>query len=212
MGLRKITLATGEIYHIYNRCSKGDIFTHKQEVKTFLAAVWYYLQITPPVKFSIYKKQPDNYRLSLKKTLVDIYAYCLMPNHFHFILKQNTDKGIQFFMQRLSGSYSHYYNLRNNKRGMLFDSFFKAKRIENQEQLTHLSRYIHLNPVTSFLVEDPIYYEYSSYQNYLGLKNNQYLSSLPVMANFTPDSYKLFVLDRKDYQRELATIKHLSFE
>ena len=212
MPARKIVLATGETYHIFNKSFRGDIFTDKKEYKLFLLAMKFYMQLDPPVKFSIYRQLKDQYRINTKNKLVNLIAYCLMPNHFHFILRQEESDGIKYFVQRLCNSYSHYFNIKHQRKGSLFDFKFKAVRIETQEQLIHLSRYIHLNPVTSYIVEDPSEYEYSSYNLYLAKKQSSWIDPSVIMSNFSSLDYKKFVADQKDYQRELSKTKHLLFD
>lgn len=172
----------------------------------------YYLQPNPPTRFSIYKKQKSKFPLSLKKKLVKIVSFCFMPNHLHFALRQEMDNGIRQFMQRLLNSYAHYYNLKYQARGHVFEGNFKAVHIETEEQLIHLSRYIHLNPVTAFLIENPEKFPYSSYKIYLNQVKDEIIDPSPVMENFNPRSYREFILDQKDYQRKLDEIKHLVLE
>lgn len=213
MPARKTILATGETYHIFNRSIRQlPIFTDKREYKIFLMATRYYLQPKPPVRLSVYRQQKNKYEVDLSYKLVNIVAFCLMPDHYHFILTQNIKDGIRKFIHRLSDSYSHYFNKRRNQKGSIFEGKFKAVRVKSQEQLIHLSRYIHLNPVTNYLVEDPIKYEHSSYRNYLAKIELDFVDPSNVMIDFkTPAQYKKFVLDQKDYQRELKNIKHLIF-
>lgn len=211
---RKVILATGETYHIFNRSLRqAPLFTNKREFDLFLMATKYYLQMDPPVKFSLFRQQPNKYELDFSKTLVKVIAYCLMPDHFHFMVTQLEDEGIKAFIHKLATSYSHYFNLKHNQKGSVFESKFKAVRVESQEQLVHLSRYIHLNPVTSFLIEDPENYDYSSYKIYLNKTVSDLVDLSDVMVDFrSPKIYKEFVLSQKDYQRELKRIKHLVFE
>ena len=214
MPARKVILATGETYHIFNRSIRQTpLFTNKKEFKIFLKATRYYLQRKPPVKFCFYRLQPNTYKLDFSKPLVKLINYCLMPDHFHFCLTQLVEDGIRKFIHRLATSYSHYFNIKYKQKGPVFESKFKAVRVESQEQLIHLSRYIHLNPVTSFLVEDPEDYEFSSYKIYLGKETSDFVDSSLVMGDFRlTENYKQFVLDQKDYQRELNKIKHLTLE
>ena len=132
-----------------------------------------------------------------------------MPNHFHFTLRQESTKGIQKFMQKILNSFSHYYKLKNNLKGPLFESTFKSVYIESNEQLLHLSRYHHLNPVTAYLVEQPEDYEYSSYRQYME-KNYSLIDPSIVLNQFrSKQEYIKFVINRKDYQRDFDKIKHL---
>ena len=214
MATRKVILATGEIYHIFNRSTHGiPIFKSKRAIDNFLEAARFYLSSTPPVKFSVYRKGKYNNLPDLSRPLVKIIAYCLMPNHFHFILLQSRDSGIKIYLQKLIGSYSHYFNLKKEQKGPLFESRFKAVRVETEEQLLHLSRYIHLNPVTAYLSENPAGYSYSSFPAYLGEESFLPIETSMILSCFSSaKKYQEFVLARKEYQRELDKIKHLLLE
>ena len=210
---RQGILATGETYHVFNRGLRHEpIFTEKREFHLFLDAAFFYLQTEPSIKFSYYWQQPNKYDLHLDKKLVDIHAYTIMPNHFHFLLTQREEEGIRKFIHRLSSSYSKYFNIKHNQKGPVFEARFKTVRVESQEQLVHLSRYIHLNPVTAFLVESPEDYEFSSYRDYIGLEKNSFLDPTLVLNSFSAGSYRDFVMDQKDYQRELKRIVSLTLE
>jgi putative transposase len=210
---RKSGFLNDYAYHIYNRSiGKIPIFQGYREKALFLDSINYYLQENPPMKFSVYRKSTKTASLD-KKMIVSIINYCIMPTHFHFTLKQNIENGIPKFIQRISNSFAHYFNLKFRRHGHLFEDRFKSVLVEDDEQLLHLSRYIHLNPVTDRLVENPEDYEYSSFNSYLGRKNSDIINSAIVMENFASyNDYRKFVLDQKDYQRNLALIKHLSLE
>lgn len=214
MPYRKITLAVGETYHIFNHSLHDiPIFKGEREINNFLKAMEFYLASAPPVKFSIYRQSKESHLIDLSDSLVKIVAYCLMPTHFHFVLFQNKDKGIKTYLQKLTNSYSHYFNFKNKRKGSLFESPFKAVRVETEEQLLHLSRYVHLNPVTAYLVEHPKDYLYSSFPTYLGEKHPLPIETSTVLSSFSsPRDYEKFVLAQKDYQRKLEEIKHLLLE
>lgn len=213
MGHRRTILASGEIYHIFNRSVRTiPIFKTKWDYQLFFEAIEYYLQANPPIRFSIYRSHKNKYSIDFKKRTVTIINFCLMPTHFHFTLKQEMDNGIRQFIQRLSNSYAHYFNLKSQTKGPVFEGNFKAVRVETDEQLFHLSRYIHLNPVTSYLVEKPEFYLYSSYLTYIGKEKLTFVNPTLIMSNISKESYKKFVLDQKDYQRELDRIRHLLLE
>ena len=135
-----------------------------------------------------------------------------MPNHFHFLLKQTAEEGIAKFMSNFQNSYTRYFNTRHNRVGPLFQGPFRAVRVETDEQLLHLSRYIHLNPYSSFVVKnikDLEEYQWSSFKEYLG-KEKGFCQKEIVMSFFkNPQDYRKFVFDQADYQRELQKIKHL---
>ena len=215
MAIRKTILATGEVYHILNRSvQKLPIFQGKRECNFFLGAMEYYLQVEPPVKLSLYKTNKDKFNIKKDDNfLVSVIAYCLMPNHFHLILKQLAEEGIKKYIQRSTNSFAHYYSKKHESSGHLFEGNFKAVRISSDEQLWHLSRYLHLNPVSGYLVENPKDYPFSSYGIYLGEKKSNFVDPSLVMENFSsPGKYKSFVEDRKDYQRVLEEIKRLTLE
>ncbi len=214
MGLRKVILATHEIYHVFNHSVAGiPIFKGERECRLFLEAMRFYLQSNPPTRFSLYRYNKERFYIKLDSRLVTIISFCLMPNHFHFILRQEADNGIKQFIQKLTNSFAHYYILKYKKRGHVFEGNFKAVWIETDEQLIHLSRYIHLNPVTSYLVKRPEDYLYTSYRNYLTKEPSDFVNPLPVLSLFSsPKSYQRFVRDQIDYQKKLAEIKHLLLE
>lgn len=214
MPLRKVILATGEIYHIFNRSIHGTpVFDNKRAINNFLETARFYLSSTPLVKFSVYRKSKNSHPPDLSKPLVKIIAYCLMPNHFHFILLQNRDYGIKIYLQKLINSYSHYFNLKNEQKGPLFEGPFRAVRVETKEQLLHLSRYVHLNPVTAYLSETPADYLYSSFRAYLGEDFPLPIETSMILSYFSSaKKYEEFILERKEYQRGLDKIKHLLLE
>lgn len=214
MALRKTLLATGEIYHVFNHSVAGiPIFKGARENNLFIESMRFYLQAKPPTKFSIYRQSRRTFPLNLKEKWATIINFCLMPNHFHLLLRQEKGDGIKNFLQRVLGSFAHYFSLKNKFRGHVFEGNFKAVRVENEEQLLHLSRYIHLNPVTAYLVENPEEYPYSSYKIYLGEESSDFVDPSPVLQNFSsPDKYREFLLDQRDHQRTLEKIKHLLLE
>jgi len=220
---RKLVFANNEIYHIFNRgVEKRPTFTDKRELNRALLTLDFYQCAKPPIKLSkflvISKDEQIKFFEKLKKDyekLVEIVCFCLMPNHFHFLLKQKMEKGISTFISNLTNSYTRYFNTKHDRIGPLFEGVFKAVRIESEEQLVHTSRYIHLNPVSSFLIkpEELKEYQWSSYPELLGLSDKN-LVTKDLILNFFPsiEVYKKFVLDQVDYARQLELIKHLTLE
>lgn len=221
MARRKYPIVTNQIYHIFNR-GVGDqlIFSDKRSYKRFLVAVRFYQFREPPMKLSTFLDLALDRRAELfekmarkGKHLVDIICFCLMPNHHHFLLKQLEDKGISRFISNVQNSYSKYFNTRNKRKGSLFQRPFKAVRIETNEQLLHVSRYIHLNPYSSFVVRTPEElktYAWSSLSDYLGKTNIDFLRKKVVFDNFEDlKQYQKFILNQADYQRTLDINKHL---
>jgi len=214
MPRRQVYFRVGEYYHIFNH-SVGEmpIFKGARECTFFLEAMRFYLQLKPQTKFSIFRNSPNSFPYTLENKVVSIIDYCLMPNHFHLTLRQETEDGIVHFIQKLSSSFAHYYSIKYKKRGHVFEDKFKSVHLENTEQLLHLSRYIHLNPVTAYIVQRPEDYPYSSYNAFIGLSEVDFIDTLPILENFpSVQKYKEFVTDQIDYQKVLDRIKHLIFE
>lgn len=222
---RKTIFVQDQAYHTFNRgVARSPIFFSTQHYARFLQLVDYYRFANTPTSFSQLMKIPVETRQQIINGLrkennlqVEILAFCLMPNHFHFLLKQIAEKGIINFMGNLQNSYVKYLNIREERVGPLFQSAFKAKRIETDEQLIHVSRYIHLNPSTDYLIEIEKLTEYlwSSLPSYLDSTSvyNSLIKS-DIIINFfkNKNAYKEFIFDRAHYQRELAKIKHLILE
>jgi putative transposase len=146
MGVRNLVFAEGEYYHVYNRgVEKRKIFLDKSDHKRFTRLL-YAANSTTEVHVSNYQG------ISLMEmprgdTIVDIGAWCLMPNHFHLLLKEKSEKGISLFMKKLLTGYSMYFNAKNHRRGKLFEGKFSAKHLDSDNYLKYQYTYIHLNPV-----------------------------------------------------------------
>lgn len=200
-------------YHIYNRgVEKRNIFSEGRDYQRFLKTTYYYQFTGKKPPFSkkhhlLYRKQD----FTKNPKSIEIVCYCLMPNHFHLLIQQNQlrDGGIHKFMQKVLNSYTKYFNTKNERIGPLLQGTFKAVPIESDEQLIHVSRYIHLNPIAANLTHDLASYPYSSYPDYIGLENDQYCNKKPIMDFFKgPQGYKEFVAGHSDYAKELEIMKH----
>lgn len=211
---RTTPLVNGEYYHIFNRGSeKRDIFTKPRDYSRFRQTLYYYQFLGPKPSFSKFSKSDLNsFKPNRSQKVVDILCYCLMPNHFHFLVKQLKDHGISTFISQLSNSYTKYFNTRYRRIGPLLQGAFKAVRIETDEQLVHASRYIHLNPVVSGLVKMPQHYDWSSYIGYTTQKPTICVVN-EVMGLFgTPQKYKEFVEAQIDYGTTLEILKHRAID
>ena len=152
---RNISIASDEFYHLYNRgTEKRDIFTIKADRERFLALL-YLCNTTEPVRIddiqksqgSTLRKTEALFEIERGETLIDICAYCLMPNHFHLLVREKEDQGISKFMQKLMTGYTMYFNKRHERSGALFQGKFKAAHADEERYLKYLISYIHLNPV-----------------------------------------------------------------
>lgn len=195
------------IYHVYNRgVEKRHIFTDKRDYKTFLYFLKQYL-IDPDDS----SKDTVNYkgRTFVRRSFADrirLLAYCLMPNHFHLIIQQKGRDDMSEFMKCLATSYSLYFNDRQDRVGGLFQGRYKAVLIENNEQLLHLSRYIHQNPLSN---KGPSFvklqeYDYSSFQDYIGARDTKWVKPEFVLGlvgndldsrHIKNELYKKFIID-----------------
>lgn len=201
-------LVTNEYYHIYNRGSdKRSIYTQPRDYARFQKTFYYYQFSGPKSKFS-QSTQSSLFKPLQNEKLVEILCFCLMPNHFHFLVKQLRENGISIFVSQLSNSYTRYFNVKYNRVGPLFQGAFKSVRIETEEQLIHVSRYIHLNPVVSGIAKRPEDYRWSSYSEYI-TQAPFFCSIEEVISLFKiSQKYKKFVEDQIDYARTLEFIKH----
>jgi len=220
---RTTVLANGEIYHIFSRgINRQPTFLNRYDYRRALLAIRLYQYLQPPVSLSqlLEASQEDRQKLfsAAAKTglSVTILAFCLMPNHFHFLLRQEADNGISKFMSNFQNSYTRYFNTRNQRDGALFSGRFKAIRVESEQQLEHLSRYIHLNPYSSYVVKTQqqlLKYPWSSLPEYLNLQTAIISQPKIILNSFSsPKEYRKFILNQADYQRHLEEIKHLFLE
>ena len=136
-----------------------------------------------------------------------------MPTHIHLVLKQLRDNGISLYASNILNAYARYFNTKHSRKGHLWSDRFKNVPVESDEQLLHLSRYIHLNPVSAGLVNDAEKWKYSSYAEYITPQLIAYpLCDFRDLINQSPKNYRVFVGDRAEYQRKLAKIKKLAIE
>ncbi|MEK7461350.1 MAG: transposase [Patescibacteria group bacterium] len=214
MPIRRYPLRTNYVYHVFNRgVAKQTVFHDDLDYLHFIEAIDYYRPRDQKIPLSIYRRNqtPGVKNQGFVETNVEILAFCLMPNHFHLMLRQTSENGISHFLANVTNSYTRSYNTRYSRIGPLFQGPFKAVWVETDEQLIHLSRYIHLNPVVAGLAQKPEAYHWSSYNAYLS-KSNEFRTicdPLLILALFTKqDKYQLFINNHLDYARSLETLKH----
>lgn len=189
---RKVILASGEYYHVFNRgVERRPIFFERENYAHFLRTARRYLFADSGDAQS----EPDatSVGLSDNSRPVSIVAYCLMPNHFHFLVYLRCDD----FSDRMSSfqkSYTQAINRARERVGPLFQGRFRAEHVDREEYLTHLSRYIHLNPVAANLVTRPADWEFSSYREFAGLRDGSLPEPRAVLQVFeSRDAYRSFV-------------------
>src|SRR3989344_3162645 len=211
MPYRKEALETNYFYHFFNRgVEKRDIYLEDKDYIRFLSLIKYYRILGPKIRFSLFNPQAH---LVGDSNIVEVVAYCLMPNHFHFILKQTQENGISRFISDLCNRYTSYFNVKYNRVGPLFQGNFKAILVDSEEYLLHLSRYIHLNPHSAYMINDPKLYQWSSIAEYLGSSNESLCRKEEVLSNFSvTNTYLNFVDDYRNYALNLESINHLLLE
>lgn len=187
-------------YHIYNRgVEKRIIFTDEQDYKTFLSFLKLYL--TKPKQQGRTLSLGDNTTIGVKRAPnnftdnITLFAYCLMPNHFHFMVKQQSEYAIASYMQSLMTKYTTYFNKRHHRVGGLFQGKYKAVRIENEYQYVYLTKYIHRNPLSLPKYKNssqPLSsYPYSSYPNYLKQFSQSWVNTDEILSRFSDTNHSL---------------------
>lgn len=172
--MRTESIIPHHYYHVYNRgVNKGPIYFSDENYHFF----------------------SDRLEKYFKINTAWIIAYCLMPNHFHLLVHPIIDNFGNQVMQPFSVSYTKAINKRYNRIGPLFQGPYQAKLIDKESYLLHLSRYIHLNPVSAGLVSQPDHWEYSSYRDYIGIRRDGITRPETITENFADTSeYVEFVL------------------
>lgn len=234
--MRKIIFANNEYYHIYNRgVDKRKIFLDRNDYIRFLHDLYEFNDQERATEFARISKHnvggSTSYIKTLhikkpRKKLVEIICFCQMPNHFHLILKQVVENGISRFMHKLGTGYTMAFNIKKERSGSLFQGRFKAIHIENETYLTHLSRYIHLNPVelkkpnwkkqgiknwkeiNQFLEN----YRWSSYLDYIGKKNFPSVTDRKLLLDIFENEkeYKKFI--KEWVSKDFTNIQDLTLE
>ncbi len=186
MPYRHDTFAPDQIYDIYNRGVDGiEIFV-----------------------------RPENYFYLLRKAKrlledlpIGMLAYCLMPNHYHFVLQQEDEVPISTFIQRLFQTYTQAFNKEQERRGPLCEGRFRHVHVDRDETVIHLCRYVHLNPVTAGLVEQPSDWPYSNYLEWIEARPGILVDRSFIRQYFSaPADYVAFVAEAvlPEKKRELS--------
>lgn len=211
------------VYHVVNKSIAGYvIFNNDYEYNRFIQTFCYYQFKNPEISFSRYLRdnnlKVDHKTISLlniinAQKLVEIIAYCPMPTHIHIMLEELRACGISTFISNTLNSYSRYFNIKHKRKGPLWEGRTDKVRIESDEQLLHTTRYIHLNPVTNYLVKRPEDWPYSSYNEYISnSKSVNKVCFYEHLLDKKPNDYKRFVEAGVAYQRDMAALKRISHE
>jgi len=189
MPYRSVQFCAGEYYHFYNRGNNYlPVFFDRENYLFFLHRMREYLAAE----------------------VLDLVAYCLMPNHYHLLARLKVDNPSRP-MQRLSLSYTKAINKRYTRVGTLFQGRFQAVHVDRDEYMIHLSRYIHLNPVMAGLVQHAQDWEFSSYPEYIGIRAGTLPKPAAVLSLFpSVNAYRAFVESYVEADRGI--VEHLVLE
>lgn len=238
---RKTHFANDHYYHIYNRgVDKRRIFLENKQYYRFIHDLYEFNDSDAVTNLSwrlhYYRSRESivDYRfptsivpmVKKRKELVEIVCFCLMPNHFHLILKQLIEKGISKFMHKLGTGYANYFNEVQKRTGALFEGRFKSILIENDEYLMHLSRYIHLNCIDLIepeWKEEGIKdlkaanrfleaYKWSSYLDYIGKRNMPSVINTDFLLDYFGNNGEYRCFTTSWLQGDVDYIKDLALE
>lgn len=191
--------AANSFYHVYNRgVEKRTIYQDEQDFSVFLSYIKTYLL---PKDINGLRKiitsrdtgyKDKNKALQLLELNnfsgeIELHAYSLMPNHFHFLIKQTSPNSMDSFLNSLGTRYTMYFNQKYQRVGKLYQGVYKAVLIENDEQLLHLSRYIHLNPINSTKIPVLRWEDVSlpnSLPEYLGIRKTTWIKTEQILSYF----------------------------
>lgn len=218
--MKRPAFANGQIYHVYNRgVDKRKIFTDDQDYLRFIHDLFEFNDEEPALNIYYRLPQLQSYEVQprkiarkavrareKRKLLVEVLVFCLMPNHYHLLLRQLKDDGVIKFMQKLGTGYTMYFNQRYGRVGSLFQGRFKAVLVNRDAHFIHLPYYIHSNPldlefpewrnkeITNYreAVESLENYRWSSFPDYIGKKNFSSVTSREFLLRFFhgPKNYK----------------------
>ncbi len=182
----------GKYYHVYNRdCNRLPIFFNDEN----------------------YRFLTQKFIDTIGKYDIDIFAYCLMPNHYHLLVRQNSDTSISKWLKTVFNGYSQAINKQENRKGTIFEGRAKKKEITNERHLMHLIRYFHYNPVQSGIVIKAEKWEFSDYSDWIGIRKSKLFNNHLLMRYFdNHESYKKFFSDYKDSQKITKEFGDLFFD
>jgi len=230
-------------YHLYNRgVNKQLIFRDDQDYNVFLSYLKTYLELKDEKALQqviANENAPWREKAQAIKLLrlnnffgsIILVAYCLMPNHFHFLVKQTDADTIDRFMNSLCTRYTMYFNRKYKWVGTIFQSVYKAVQIISDDQLLYITRYIHRNPLIKYLASKGLplrswkkekevssrllsTYQYSSYPNYLGIRQADWVNPKEILDNFGTykQTYQSFVEDTDQEENSVRLISKLSLD
>ncbi len=228
--MRKTTFIKNNYYHIFNRgVDKRALFLDKEDTQRFFQGMQEFNTVMPIgsiYELMLRRSKSEEYHGDqyhgdqVSKKLVEFVSYCLNPNHFHFILKPISEKGIEKFMHRLGLGYVMYFNKKYKRAGSLFQGPYKGKLIDSNEYLLHLSAYVSLNDKVHKSTNEPfedstpkLIKAKSSWNEYLGNTNNNFCNKEIILNQFKNKSdYEKFSLEALKIIKENKMMRKLLME
>jgi putative transposase len=207
-------------YHIYNRgVEKRLTFVDQQDYNVFLTYLEQYLLpkndkalreklFSPTTRYQDKDHIIKLLRLNNYSDEIKLISYCLMPNHFHFLVKQKSAQSIHKFMQSFMTRYTMYFNKKYNRVGSLFQAVYKAVLVTQEEQLIYLTKYIHKQSLA--LQGETLHAQPSSYKNYVEKKYDEWIRPEVVLQYFSKLyknlSYENFIAENDNYPQDFNKI------
>lgn len=206
------------------------IFLDKQDYAVFLSYLRAYLmpkdiqgltRLWRSLDSTIWQKDEAFKQLKINNfhKRITLIAYCLMPNHFHLLIKQEGERDLELFMRSFMTRYTQYFNSRYKRVGPVYQGRYKAVLVSNEEQLFYLSRYIHRNPINledrDDKAFDQILLQPSSYLVYLGKVKQEWVKPEVILGVFSKtgfNSYQSFIEDREIEERTIITVGEVALD
>lgn len=208
------------IYHVFNKTINDfPVFNFEYNCQLFINTSKYYRSNKANTPLSMISRLSEEHKDTLLRLIeikkyfkIDLLAYTLMPNHYHFLINQIYDNSLSKYIGDVINSFTRHLNQKKDRKGPIFLTKFKAVPVANDESLMYVSRYIHLNLYVAKIItrfDELINYPWSSFQQYVtgreGICNTK-----PVMSLFDYDNkkYLKFVKNHADYKRSLGQLKY----
>jgi putative transposase len=224
--MRKTEFANGEYYHIYNRgVDKREVFLGGKDYERFLLSIKEFNR--EDAIGSLYEKYLREKKINRvgesgggstsimevePPRLIEIIAYCLNPNHYHIIIKQEQNNSIVKFMQKLGTSYAMYFNKKFERSGVLFQGKFKSIHINSNEYLLLLSAYVNANhEIHGFLEKD---WPYSSFLDYTGKRDGKLCNKEIILGQFDNNfgEYEKYIKNNANYFKDKKELEEYILE
>lgn len=214
-------------YHLYNRgVEKRLIFQDEQDYKVYLSYLKEYLLPKDENLLRQMLNFPEIGSIQRSKVLqalamnnfarsIDLLCYSLMPNHFHLLLKQHEEDAIDKLMNSLGTRYTMYFNNKYERVGKLYQGVYKAVKVNTDEQLLHLSRYIHGNPFEWFEIPLSRWQEVStpfSLPEYFGVRATSWVKVDEILSFFSQKKRSSSYLEFMEQKPDLAAISNLAID